>query len=124
MPINNDLKDRMLAAIALTGASEADNAVTKQVIGSNLSAILNTSSGLPRIHNHVASKFSLILSKPEALAALSPFEIRCCLCKKVISYPCWYHHIKYTINNFHYFVCFDSSHPEGVTAKCFKRKDR
>ena len=122
--IKDEDKDEMLRSISLRGGIEEENIKSNPIIlGSrnNINHILNTSSGLPKIHAYISKRFQLIMSQPLALQALNTFEIRCCLCRNVISYPCWYYNIKYSVNHFHYFVCFDSDSSNKVTAKCFKR---
>lgn len=120
--INDKMAEEMLRNINMHGSAD-DNAMTKPLIGGNISHVLNLSSGLPRIHANVVNRFHLILSTPLILSALSAFEIRCCLCKKVISYPCWYYSVKYVVNQFHYFICFDRTSINKPNAKCFKRND-
>lgn len=120
---NNDLDD-ILSSIELGGAASTENAVENQIIlGSrnNLNHIAGVSSGRMKIYPSIAKKFQLLLTQPAMLKALNPFEIRCVLCKQVISYPAWYYSIKYAVNHFHYFVCFDSSQPTKPTTKCYRR---
>lgn len=92
------------------------------IIGSsaNIHQIAGVTSGSLRIYPSIIKKFELILSQPIS-SAFNPFEIRCAFCKKVISYPCWYYSIKYAVNHFHYFVCFDASCPSKPSAKCYRR---
>lgn len=87
----------------------------------DIKCILNTSSGAARIQPTVVRKAKLILGKPKELEELSPQQIRCCLCHKAISYPCWYYDIRYNVNQFHYFMCFDPSKPDRPTVKCYRR---
>lgn len=116
-------KNDILKSIELRGAID-DNVVESNpiILGSrnNLNHIAGRSSGLLKIYPSIAKKFKLILSKPTELAALARFEIRCVMCKQVISYPCWYYSIKYVVNHFHYFVCFDRNSPELVNCKCYR----
>jgi hypothetical protein len=117
-------KEEMIKSIALSGsASEEYKLVNHLILGSraNLNHIAGRSSGMLKIYPSVAAKFQLILSQPNILKPLSSFEIRCVLCKQVIRYPAWYYSIKYAVNHFHYFVCFDSSSPNKVTCKCYRR---
>lgn len=113
--IPEELANEILRNISISGTAEER---VKPIIGGNLSKIITTSSGLPKIQSNVVSKFNLVLSQPERLSILNPFEIRCCLCKKVISYPCWYYNIKYAVNHFHYFICMND---KTVNARCYKR---
>src|SRR6267154_1207563 len=107
--IDEELKKQILKSISLTGSVNPDTAVINPIIAgsNNLAMIIDSSSGKPRIHSSRSKQFTLALSQPNSLAQLNPFEIRCCLCHKVISYPAWYYSIKYAVNHFHYFICFD-----------------
>ncbi len=108
-------KDSILRDIVLSGKAISENNI---LIGKNISHIAGNSSGKLRIHSGIVKKFILITSQPRSLSSLSPLEIRCVLCKKVINYPCFYYEVKYAVNHFHYFVCFSSS--EIVNTNCFK----
>lgn len=116
-------KNEVLRSIELGGASSEENKTVNVVLGSrnNLNHIAGRSSGTLKIYPSISRKFSLILSIPSALKTLTPFEIRCVMCKNVISYPCWYYSVRYNINHFHYFVCFDSGSPSLVNTKCYRR---
>lgn len=116
--IDENTKSSLLKQIALSGA--IDNAIETPVINGNLNHILHRASGLPRIR--IPERFKLLLSLPQTLQGVSPFEIRCALCNRVISYPAWYHSVKYSINVFHYFVCFDATSPLKPTIACYRRK--
>jgi hypothetical protein len=119
--VNEELAAEMLKNITISGSTETR---IKPIIASHergLGHVLNLSSGSPRIQTNVINRFILILSQPSNLNFLNPFEIRCCLCSKVINYPCWYLSIKYSVNHFHYFVCFDNSSAK-LTAKCYRGK--
>jgi hypothetical protein len=85
----------------------------------NGSNILSFSSGSARIAS--PNKFDIIFARPWALEMLHPSEVRCSLCKRVITFPAWYHDVKASVNHFHYFVCFDPTSPNKVTAKCYRR---
>lgn len=113
--MDDKLAAKLLRSISLDGNTQDD---TNTIISHNPMHIINHANGYPRINN--PEKFSLILSLPETLSSLNPFEIRCCMCRKVISYPAWYYSVKYAVNNFHFFVCFDSSSPEKVTCACLR----
>lgn len=122
--IDNILKDEMLKSIALSGAADAEKAKDNHLIlnsRNNLNHIAGVSSGQLRIYPSMVNRFKLTLSQPSSLAILNPFEIRCVLCKGVISYPCWYYNIKYAINHFHFFICFDSGSPNKPTTSCYRR---
>lgn len=121
--ISDETAKEMLKAISLQGSVEEDNAEVHLVLGSrnNLNTVMNFTSGLPKIRPDIVKKFKLILSTPALLSSLSPFEIRCCMCKRVIRFPCWYYSIRYVVNHFHYFVCFDPNSSDKVSAKCYKR---
>lgn len=116
--ISDESAKEILRNIELTGNT---NTTIRPIIGGNLERIITKSSGLPKIQTNVTSKFKLILETPGNLRSFNPFEIRCCLCNKVVSYPCWYFDIKYAVNWFHYFVCFDGNSPEKVNCKCYRR---
>jgi hypothetical protein len=116
MPIDDKTAASMLKAIGLSGSPNIDEVHT--IISTNPIHILNHSSGLPRIKN--PEKFSLILSQPDSLQGLNQFEIRCCMCRQVIGYPCWHYEVKYAINNFHFFICFDAASPTVVNCKCLR----
>jgi len=121
--MNESQKRDILKSISTSGVSLVENRSTNEMISSQkeLSQIANNSSGILQIHSSAIKKFKLILSQPLALSTLSSFEIRCCLCKKVISYPCWYYDIRYAINHFHYFVCFDSKSKDRPSTKCYRK---
>lgn len=104
--MNEELAQQILDSITSYGDAKTK---VKHIIGGNLSHILSISSGSPRIQTNVIKRFKLILSQPKLLKRLNPFEIRCSFCSKVISYPCWYYNVKYAVNHFHYFVCFQPS---------------
>ena len=113
-------KESILSSIALSGSASKDSAIILQHLPSHPNAIIDSSSGLARIRTNLVSQFKLILSQPLALSSLSNFKIRCCLCHEVITYPCWYYNVKYVLNHFHYFVCFDSESHRKVNCKCFR----
>jgi hypothetical protein len=117
--INSDLQKELLDLISKSGKTE-DLAIKVNV---NIHDILTFSSGAARLHSTVIRKAVLILSQPLTLQSLSSLQIRCILCKRVISYPCWYYEVKYAVNHFHYFICFqpsaDSTKP---SMKCYKEK--
>ncbi|SRR5260370_41526065 len=119
--MNEELANEILRNIALSGTTETKIKPIIAHSNSGLNHILNLSSGSPRIQTNVVNRFQLILSQPQAISILNPFEIRCCLCRKVISYPAWYYSIKYAINHFHYFVCFDSASPNKPSTRCYRR---
>jgi hypothetical protein len=91
------------------------------IIGGNLSQILDFGSGSVRLQRNVIKKFNLEIGQPTGLKHLNPFQIRCSLCRSVISYPAWYYSIKYAVNHFHYFVCFDSASSSKPSTKCYRR---
>jgi hypothetical protein len=86
----------------------------------NLSHIAANTSGSLEIYK--SRKFILIMDKPKSLAGFDWNEIRCCLCDKVIDWPAWYYNVKYKVNHFHYFVCFDSASPNKPSCKCYRRE--
>ena len=120
MSLSDELAREMLKAISTTGAVHPENAVIKPVIYGSLENIMDYSSGLPRLKSKVINKFQLIIAQPLILSALSSFEIRCCLCRSVISYPAWHHDIRYNVNHFHYFICFDKASADKPNMRCYK----
>src|SRR5437899_10153039 len=121
--IDEKTQQEILRSIALEGAASHERATVHLVLGSrtNLNAIAGFHSGPLRIYPSISKKFKLLLAQPAILQALNPFEIRCVFCKAVISYPAWYYSIKYAVNHFHYFVCFDSASPEKPSTKCYRK---
>lgn len=120
--MDKDLADEILKSISLYGKAITEDAKYKPVIANRDLAtmhVLDRSRGLIRLRRNI--EFELILSQPSSLASLNPFEIRCCLCSKVMSYPAWYHVIKYSVNAFHFFVCFSPDEPKTVTTDCIRR---
>ena len=116
--MNEELAQEILKNISQSGSVEAK---VKPIIGGNLNHVLSLSSGSPRLQTNVIKRFNLILSQPRLLEWLNPFEIRCAFCRRVISYPCWYYNIKYVVNHFHYFICFDKDSSDKPSVKCYKR---
>lgn len=116
--LDKELQKEILDSIGKSGHSEE----TELKVNTNINHVLNFSSGAARIQTTVVRKAKLILSQPQALQALSNLQIRCALCKRVISYPCWYHSIRYAVNHFHYFICFDKDSPNKPSTKCYRRE--
>ncbi len=117
--------EEILRNITLTGHVSEEFSGVKHIIschGENINHILNLTSGKARIQSNIVKRFNLLLTQPNALHGLNPFEIRCCLCRKVIAYPAWYYSIRYAVSHFHYFVCFDSSSPTKPSTKCYRRE--
>jgi hypothetical protein len=122
--VNKELADSILASIAIAGNASTD---IKNIIATKdkgLSRVLSLSSGAARIQTNVVKRFNLIMSQPSSISILNPFEIRCCLCRSVIQYPAWYYSIRYAVNHFHYFVCFDSSSLSKPSCKCYGLRPR
>lgn len=117
-----DSASEMLDSISLQGSASEENKELKVIIASrsHIFSILDTASGMPKVRSSVINKFSFILSQPALIRALSPLSIRCCLCGKVISYPSWYYSVRYAINQFHYFICFNGSNDKPI-AKCYRK---
>lgn len=122
--MDDSQKNDILKSISLTGVSLKENSSVNVAFGgtkaSNIGQLIEFNSGKPQIRRSLVNKFKLILNKPKALAVISSFEFRCALCKKVISYPCWYMEVKYVKNRLHYFICFDETNAANVTTKCFR----
>lgn len=123
MSLDEELRNEILRAIELQGAVHEENALIHVILGSrnNLNHIMNMHAGLPKLRNDVINRFQLILSTPTELKPLSQFEVRCVLCRRVISYPAWYYVLRYVVNQLHYFICFDAASPDKPSVKCFKR---
>ena len=113
-----DWTEQILRNIALGGTATRS---VNPIIGGNIRHVLSLSSGAPRLQTNVVKKFALILSQPSSISILNPFEIRCCLCNSVIHYPAWYYCIKYAVNHFHYFICWDDKHPNEPSTACYRR---
>jgi len=86
-----------------------------------LNSLFDSSSGFPKIRKDAAARFNLIMTQPSEIQDIPRHDLRCCLCKSIISWPVWYWVKRYKVNQFHFFVCFDSSSPELVTAKCYRK---
>lgn len=116
--MDNELQKQILESINKSGKSETP----ELKINTNIDHVLSFSSGSARLQTTLLRKVVLILSKPLGLRELSSQQIRCCLCHRVISYPAWYYEVKYAVNNFHYFVCFDFDSPTKPNTKCYKKE--
>ncbi len=117
MMIDKNTQDEILESIAKYGKTEE-----KEIkINTNLNHILSFSSGAARLQTSCIRRARLILSQVEAMRDLSNLQIRCALCHKVISYPAWYYTIRYAVNHFHYFICFDKDSPSKPSVKCYRR---
>jgi hypothetical protein len=116
----------ILDSIELTGGITSAKTVKSNpiIIGAhnNIGPIMQLGSGLPKIRKDKVTEFSLILSQPLAIQSIPRHDIRCCLCQEIIYFPCWYYSIRYAVNQFHYFVCFDASNSQSVTARCYRRE--
>jgi hypothetical protein len=115
--IDDKTRNEILDSIDLSGSVESNIHVN-----GNISHVISRSSGSPRIQSNVAKRFLLVLGQPEALRRLNPFEIRCAVCHKVISYPAWYYVRKLAVNEFHYFVCFSETSPSKPNTHCIKER--
>lgn len=120
--MDDKLKQEILQSIELAGASAEENIHFRPMIGHNASSVIENTKGLPRVKQRLVEQFKLILAQPLLIKALSPLSIRCVLCKRVISYPCWYREERFNVNWFHYFICFNPANPSNVTARCYKRQ--
>lgn len=122
-PPGESLADRLRREILPNiGNSGTTDKLVEHFINKDISKILDLGSGAARIGRTALKHCKLILVQPEVLRGLNPFEIRCCLCRKVISYPAWYYNIKYDVNQFHYFVCFDSLSKDKPSTRCYRRE--
>lgn len=120
--MDDNLKNSLLRSIELGGSADSDIAPVRVIINGELNNIIDRSSGKPRIRANRVGQFNLILSQPVPLKSLSPFEIRCLNCHKVISYPSWYLELRFDRNTFHYFVCFSEVSPSKVALTCGVRR--
>ena len=121
--MDKELKDSILSSIELSGAASEEKSTIKPNIANTeqaLAHITTRSTGILSIKKHL--KFEMIFSQPLALKVLSNLEVRCCLCRTVISYPAWYYSIKYAVNQLHFFVCFDENSVNKPTVKCYRSK--
>src|SRR5216684_7914435 len=103
-----DWRTDILNSIILTGSATHEVSIST----AKRSQVVDFNASLTRIKRSLIDKFSLILSKPDFIS--SDLPIRCCLCSKAISFnssPAWYYLIKYNINQFAAFICFDSDSP-------------
>lgn len=121
--MNNDLANEILKSISLRGSASQEAAEIKPIIANSDIAtlhLIDRSRGLLKLRRNV--NFNLVISQPETLSALNPFEIRCCLCHRVISYPAFYYTKQYNINTLHFFICFSPSDPSKPTTACMRLK--
>lgn len=122
MSLSDDLKDSILKGIGTSGAADAANRTIHPIVSDNEGEILSLTSGLPKIRASASSRFTLLFIIPLALKGLHNSEIRCCLCKKIISFPCWYYRKNLAVNNFHFFVCLDPTSSQKVNTHCWRIK--
>ena len=120
--MDDNLRDSLLKSIELSGGIEVETSPVKILINEGLQNVIDLSSGRKRIKPIRAGQFSLILSQPSSLLSISPLEIRCLNCKRVISYPSWWLELRFDKNTFHYFVCFSEVSPNRVSLDCSKRR--
>lgn len=118
--MDENLKNSLLRSIELEGSVDNENSSIKITVNGGLSNVVDKSSGKARIRLARVNQFNLILSQPRGLLSLSPFEIRCLNCKKVISYPAWHLELKFDRNIFEYFVCFSETSSSKVALNCRK----
>lgn len=116
--MDNLLRASLLKSIELQGSVSSNSRTTKVYVNESLSNVLDSSSGKRRIRPFKVSLFNLILSQPLTLHTLSPFEIRCLNCSKVITYPAWHYELKFDGSIFEYFVCFSETSVSKVTLNC------
>lgn len=122
MPLDDKLQGDILSNISLMGSAEQSEAVVIPFAAElNPGHILDITNGTPKIKASLVKKFKLILSRPIQLTELHNTQVRCTLCKRVIGYPCWYHSVKYAVNVFHFFVCFDSTSSTKPSVKCYRK---
>lgn len=122
--MDENTRNEILQSISLTGAADNTTVNVHVGIGTKTQAeslLIARNGGLAKFKDYQAKGFSLILSQPLTLAILNNLNIRCCLCGKVITYPAWYKVMRYVVNQFHFFVCFDPDSPSKPTARCYRR---
>lgn len=124
MSLEDDVRAQILRDINLTGAADSSKAKIGIIIASRFQAtnVITLSGGLPKVRPNIAKLFILLVGQPRLLEVMNPLEIRCCFCKRVISYPAWYWRQVYAVNQIHYFVCFDKDSPLSVNTKCYRRE--
>ena len=108
----------ILNSILLSGNAESDIKIET----AKRSQIMDFNASKPRLKRSLVDKFTLILSKPDFV--LSEQAIKCCLCGRTINFnnaPVWYYLIKYNVNCFAAFICFDSASPSKPSVKCYRR---
>ena len=112
-----DWRVSYLASIALTGTGTADIKINN----ASHQHLLEFSSSIPRIRRSLLSKFNLIIERPTEIAGEQ--TIHCSICNKALNFnlPVWYHLIKYNVNHFACFVCFDINSPSHPSTKCYRR---
>ena len=114
---SSDWRTDILDSIALTGTAEADVKISL----ARRSQILAFNSSRPRIKPNLVGRFALILSRPAEINT----TVQCCICGRTINFnnaPVWYYLIKYNVNCFAAFVCFDSASPSKPSVKCYRRE--
>ena len=116
--MDDNLKNELLKSIELSGSVNTDDRRVNIIINGELHNILDKSSGKTRIRPFKVGLFNLILSQPLSLSRLSPFEIRCLNCGKVINYPAWYYELRFDRNILVYFVCFSETSSDRVSLNC------
>lgn len=121
MSLDDKTAQYILDSISLTGEIDKNTAKLQPLIVRTSERVINRSSGLPKIKPYIAERFKLIMAQPMSIKALNSLEIRCCLCGKVISYPCWYGSERLAMNILHYFICWDSKSAQRVNSNCYRR---
>lgn len=111
------LKDDILKSIELSGSVSDDSKVIKPIINGNLDRVIDKSSGRKRLRPAISNKFNVLLASPKSLSALSPFEIKCLHCGRIIQYPCWHWASEYAVNIFHYFLCYNGKDKPGLDCR-------
>lgn len=116
--MDENLKKALLQSIEAEGSAEVEFTPVRVIVNGQLSNILDRSSGKARIRAHRVNQFHLILSQPKGLLNLSPLEIRCLNCHRVISYPAWHLELKFDRNTFEYFLCFSETSVVRASLNC------
>ncbi len=100
--------DDILKDISLLGVSDKKDAPINIFINKNIGMVCDRSSGRLRIRPAKKNLFKVVFNQVPELSSLSPLEIRCLNCGKIISYPARMAKIELAVNVMYYFLCFDS----------------
>ena len=115
----------ILTSIALTGTTVANiKMIVMEHNNDSISKIMDFNTSIPRVKRGLVGKFNLQISKPTEI--LDKQVVHCCLCGKVLNFDrelVWYHLIRYAVNCFATFICYDPASPSKPTTRCYRRRD-